>query len=338
MHIKLIPVALASLVVLAAGCGRSDNDGPDVAAAPAPAPVTVPAPAPATAPPVTTAESPPGLLIGAKVGQSGLGDVLTSEGGLTLYGFTNDVRAKSTCSGTCADAWPPVIVDEDWNVGPGLDTGIFATTVRDDGSLQLVAGKWPLYTYSGDAAPGDLTGQGSGGVWFAVATDGRLIKDAAPAGDEAAAPESTAASDPYAYPSVPAEEPAEEPTAPAPEAPAEPAPVTVGSTGLGDALVDAEGRTLYGFTNDADGLPTCEGDCAGAWPPVIVDGSELPAGLDANVFSVVERSDGTHQLKAGKWPLYRFAGDGAAGETNGQGSGGVWFVVDPAGGLIKDAG
>ena len=34
-------------------------------------------------------------------------------------------------------------------------------------------------------------------------------------------------------------------------------------------------------------------------------------------------------LKAGAWPLYRFAGDAAPGDTNGQGSGGVWFVVGP---------
>ena len=56
------------------------------------------------------------------------------------------------------------------------------------------------------------------------------------------------------------------------------------------------------------------------------------------MFTVVPRLDGTNQLKAGKWPLYRFAGDAAPGDANGQGSGGVWFVVDPHGGLIKNAG
>ena len=44
--------------------------------------------------------------------------------------------------------------------------------------------------------------------------------------------------------------------------------------------------------------------------------------------------DGSHQLKAGKWPLYRFSGDAAAGDTNGQGSAG-FFVVTPAGTLHK---
>ena len=107
---------------------------------------------------------------------------MTSADGLTLYGFVNDNDAISTCYSTCADAWPPVIVDADWAVGPGLDTGVFATTERDDGTLQLVAGKFPLYTYGGDAAPGDTTGHGSGDVWFAMNLDGTLIEDDAAPG------------------------------------------------------------------------------------------------------------------------------------------------------------
>ena len=237
--------------------------------------------------------------------------MLAGADGLTLYGFVNDVDAISTCYSTCAEAWPPVIVDEEWTVGPGLDTGIFSTTTREDGSLQLVAGKFPLYGFGGDAAPGDITGQGSGDVWFAVGLDGTLLS-----GDGAAA----------------AAAPAPETTAPAPLL------VQTAATGLGDVMVDDAGLTLYGFTNDADGLPTCEGACADAWPPLLVDGPELPAGLEAAIFSVVEREDGSHQLKAGKWPLYRFAGDANPGETNGQGSGDVWFVVNPLGGLVKNAG
>jgi predicted lipoprotein with Yx(FWY)xxD motif len=119
----------------------------------------------------------------------------------------------------------------------------------------------------------------------------------------------------------------------APEAAAD-APVGQGDTGLGAVLVDAEGLTLYGLTDDTDGVSTCDGACAEAWPPLTVDGPDLPAGLDSDLFSVVERSDGTFQLKAAAWPLYRFAGDAAPGDTNGQGSGGVWFAVAPDGSLI----
>jgi predicted lipoprotein with Yx(FWY)xxD motif len=312
MKTKLFPVALAGLTMLAmAGCSRSNGDDAAAAVTPA-APIASAAP-PTTAAPATSAAP---AEFAAKVGDSDLGKILTNADGLTLYGFINDVNATSTCYSTCAEAWPPVIVPAEWKVGPGLDTGIFSTTKREDGSLQLVAGKFPLYTYGGDAAPGDTTGQGSGDVWFAVALDGTLV----PA--DAAAPESTAPA---------AAEAAPETTAPAPA----PAPVSIASTALGDVMVDSAGMTLYAFTKDTDGVSTCNDKCAEAWPPITVDSAELPAGLDANLFSVVDRADGSHQLKAGKWPLYRFSGDSAPGDVNGQGSGGSWFVLDPAGKLIK---
>jgi predicted lipoprotein with Yx(FWY)xxD motif len=248
---------------------------------------------------------------GALLGTVALGEALVGADGRSLYGFTNDTAAASTCYGTCADAWPPVIVDEAWNVGPGLDTGIFATTVRDDGQHQLVAGKWPLYYYTGDAAPGDINGQGSGDVWFLVDPDGTLIIDEPAESAEGGAGDGA-------------------------ENGAENDEVSTASTDLGEVLVDSEGLTLYGFTNDTDGEPSCYDDCADAWPPLLVE--DLPGDLDPELFSVVEREDGELQLVAGKWPLYRFAGDASRGDVNGQGSGGVWFAADPTGGLIKDAG
>ena len=82
--------------------------------------------------------------------------------------------------------------------------------------------------------------------------------------------------------------------------------------------------------------PTCVDGCATAWPPVVVDDSlDLSTLPSTASFSIVDRPDGTKQLKAGKWPLYYFSGDTAAGEANGQGSGGVWFVVAPDATLIK---
>jgi len=110
--------------------------------------------------------------------------------------------------------------------------------------------------------------------------------------------------------------------------------VTTSQSDFGEILVDDSGLTLYGFTEDTDGVPTCDDACADAWPPLTVDSADLPEGLDAAVFSVAERSDGTFQLVAGDFPLYRFASD-TPGDTNGQGSGGVWFVVAPDGSLIE---
>ena len=107
-------------------------------------------------------------------------------------------------------------------------------------------------------------------------------------------------------------------------------PGPVGPTDLGDVLVDEGGLTLYGFTKDADGAPDLRGRLRRRLAAAARRQRRAPGRPRPRVFTVVERADGAFQLKAGKWPLYRFAGDAAAGETNGQASGGVWFVVDPS--------
>ena len=109
--------------------------------------------------------------------------------------------------------------------------------------------------------------------------------------------------------------------------------VKTSDSDLGQILTTADGMTVYGFTTDTNGELSCLDGCASAWPPVAVDSEQLPAGMDADVFSVISRPDGTYQLKAGDWPLYTFMGDTAAGQTNGQGTGGTWFVVKPDGQL-----
>ena len=116
-----------------------------------------------------------------------------------------------------------------------------------------------------------------------------------------------------------------------------PAAATIGlaDNALGTILVDAAGKTLYGFMADTDGTPTCYGDCATAWPPLIGDASAAAGeGLDASLLTTVERTDGTTQLKYGAWPLYYWASDVAPGDATGQGVGGVWFVIGADGNLI----
>ena len=293
-------VFAAGAVALAACGGGSDDAAPEVAD-----------------PPVATTAQPAGpapVVVTAK--ETALGTTLVGPDGLTLYAFTNDIDAQSTCYGTCAEAWPPVLVDPDWTVGPGLDSGVFSTAIREDGTEQLVAGKFPLYSFAGDAVPGDVNGQGSGDVWFAVGTDAKLIEEAA---GDAAAPTTT-------VPAPPA----------APAAPVAPEPdLGFAETPLGAIVVDGEGRTLYAFTKDANGSPTCVDGCATAWPPIVLDGEPVAAGIDTQLVTTVERPDGGSQLKVGKWPVYHFAGDEQPGDVNGQGSGGVWFVIAPDGKLIK---
>jgi predicted lipoprotein with Yx(FWY)xxD motif len=111
-----------------------------------------------------------------KSGSTGLGTVLVSPSGRTLYALTNDTNGESSCNDLCAQVWPALRVGKGWTVASGIDRSLFTTTTRADGTHQLVAGQWPLYTFSGDAKPGDVNGQGSGGMWFAVGTNGKLVK------------------------------------------------------------------------------------------------------------------------------------------------------------------
>ncbi|MGQ0841274.1 hypothetical protein [Actinokineospora sp.] len=104
---------------------------------------------------------------------------------------------------------------------------------------------------------------------------------------------------------------------------------------LGPIVTDGEGKTFYRFDKDTAKPPTttCVGECATAWPPVLVDD---PAGLDVAGFDrallgTVERADGARQLTIAGWPAYRYAKDAAAGEVKGQGAGGKWFAFTAEG-------
>ena len=108
--------------------------------------------------------------------------------------------------------------------------------------------------------------------------------------------------------------------------------LNLASTDLGNILTDADGYTVYLFTNDEQGAGTsaCEGDCIAAWP--VVGEITSPSGaLDADLVGTIERTDGTIQATYNGWPLYRFANDEAPGDTNGQGVNDIWWVLDSDG-------
>jgi predicted lipoprotein with Yx(FWY)xxD motif len=97
---------------------------------------------------------------------------------------------------------------------------------------------------------------------------------------------------------------------------------------LGSVLVDDQGMTLYRFTPDQPNTSTCYDACARAWPPLLVDAAPaVPDPTLAAGLGVAPRNDGTQQLTYQGAPLYLFVGDSQPGDTNGQGSGGIWFVV-----------
>ena len=178
----------------------------------------------------------------------------------------------------------------------------------------------------GSAAPGNSAGPA------APATDAPLGTDAAaPAGSDAATAESAAPTDLVAE-SVPAGSAA---------AVAGPFVQIEETEEYGPVLVDHDCRTLYAFTKDLPGAPSCVEACAQAWPALSVTDAAVPAladELDPTLFSIVEHPESGPMLQVGDWPLYYFASDLAPGDLNGQGVGGVWWLVAPDGTLVEEAG
>lgn len=124
-------------------------------------------------------------------------------------------------------------------------------------------------------------------------------------------------------------------TAPSEAPSAAAATVALADSALGKILVDASGRTLYMFTPDEGGTPTCYEDCAKNWPAYTITGTAAAGDGVTAALSTVARTDGGTQVKAGEYPLYYFANDKAAGDTNGQGVGTKWYVVGADGEPIK---
>ena len=112
--------------------------------------------------------------------------------------------------------------------------------------------------------------------------------------------------------------------------------VNLADSALGSILVDGDGRTLYLFMNDTPTAPACTGGCLAKWPPLVAAGTTTPgAGLSAEDFGTVTAGDGSTQVTFYGHPLYYFAADANPGDTNGQGVGGVWYVVDGEGNAVK---
>ena len=149
----LVPVGFAAAALIAAGCGSSGGSA------------STPAGTPTATAPAASGNS-------LKTATIGGATVLTNAKGFTLYWFAPDTSTKSMCNGSCATFWPPVKGPA--TLASGV-TGKLGTITRSDGSVQATFNGHPLYTYSGDKAAGQATGNGlnvSGGVWHEVTTSG----------------------------------------------------------------------------------------------------------------------------------------------------------------------
>jgi len=113
------------------------------------------------------------------------------------------------------------------------------------------------------------------------------------------------------------------------------ATVSLHKTNLGSILVNARGHTLYLFAKDKSGRSACSGNCARFWPPLISRAKPTAGfGARAGLLGMTRRGDGRMQVTYNRHPLYTYALDKRAGETNGEGSsnfGAKWWAVSARG-------
>ncbi len=150
-----VVVPLVARVV--AGCGSSDGTS------------------------TATAKAAGGSSATVSVANTGLGKILVDSQGKTLYLFKQDSGTKSTCSGGCATAWPPLRASGKPTAGGGAKASLLGTTPRSDGKPQVTYNGHPLYGYQGDSKAGDTNGQdvnGFGAPWYVLSPAGNEITTA----------------------------------------------------------------------------------------------------------------------------------------------------------------
>jgi predicted lipoprotein with Yx(FWY)xxD motif len=153
------------LILISSGCGGSDQQAGTAQNTPTATTQNTPESTPTTA----TSDA---LIKTASVTVEGKAvTVLTDAKGLTLYYFTPDKEAKSACSGSCAQTWPPLVYNGSGEPTTATKLPGKLEVYPNDHGKQVAYNNHLLYTYVGDKAAGETKGQGIGGKWFVATTD-----------------------------------------------------------------------------------------------------------------------------------------------------------------------
>lgn len=216
---------------------------------------------------------------------------LTDDRGRTLYAFAPDTKDKNNYTK------PDFSNDATWPIFQ-KETATLPSYVNNDwvskttvfGKTQLTYKGWPLYYFIQDTKRGDTKG-------VSVPNFG-------------------------VWPIV---------NATSPLAPDAPKGIQLANNAThGKILTDAAGRTLYYFSDDADGKSACTGGCLTNWPIYYSADAPSDANVDKAEIGEITRADGTKQSTYKGWPLYYYIGDGTnKGETKGDKVGDVWYVAKP---------
>jgi predicted lipoprotein with Yx(FWY)xxD motif len=97
--------------------------------------------------------------------------ILTDAYGMTLYYFIPDAPTRLACSADCAQAWPPLLSKSSDTPTSTASLPGTLSILKDANGNQIEYSGYLLYTYRKDKAPGDVTGQGVGKVWYVATPD-----------------------------------------------------------------------------------------------------------------------------------------------------------------------
>jgi predicted lipoprotein with Yx(FWY)xxD motif len=157
-------------VAAAAACGSTSSGTAASSGTSQPAGTSSPAP------------SSPAVTVSAK-SVAGVGTVLVNGEGQTLYMLTSEKGGKITCTDDngCTKVWPDNELPKgvtSATAGSGIQASLLGTVKNSAGELYATYNGWPLYTYSGDGAPGQANGEGLtgfGGTWYVLSTSGNPV-------------------------------------------------------------------------------------------------------------------------------------------------------------------
>ncbi len=231
---------------------------------------------------------PPPAMSFQLVNDSHFGSIIVDSKGNTVYFFSLDADGNSACTGNCLAVWPLSYVANP-TFGTGLTDTDFSFITRSDGSKQTTYKGWPLYTYSGDAAPGQTSGDGIENTWFVAKPDYTVML----------ANNQLVGNDGIKYDST-----------------------YKPGTGLTQYLTDDRGLTLYSFSLDkADSNKFTKSDFSndGFFPIVQVTSTQnVPSLLSKSMLGTITVF-GKTQLTFKGWPVYRFGADSLKrGNTRGM--------------------
>ena len=221
-----------------------------------------------------------------------LGQVISTEGGLSLYVFNTDTPGAgatapvSSCNGGCLTTWP-IYSGNPVSVPSGLLASDFGS-FDHGGVMQSTYKGWPLYRYTPDTAVGDVKGEGINNKWYT-------------------------AKSPFVFPSGTMFS------------------LQNTTLGQVIATANGLSLYVFKSDTPAAGatppVSACGSGCLATWPIYYGSPVTVPAGLQASDFDSFDRGSGVMQSTYKGWPLYRYAPDTSIGHVKGEAVGSVWYTA-----------